>query len=90
MATATVRVAPVERWCEHYKPDIDFSAIKGMLVEIYPASLSKNKSISTWRNPCDGNWWSISDKSRKELADTLGIPVFFMGDSFCEHMLEMD
>jgi hypothetical protein len=85
--TAKVRIAPVERWCEHARRGEELDVCRklvGLVVEILPSSMGVDER-------CPGaRVWLITDESRDRLfaaVDRIVIPVPWR---LCEHMLEMD
>jgi hypothetical protein len=86
---ATVRIAPVEQWCEIAKSvkgtTLELAArIVGMPVDIYtegPHPKHGDDSVRTW---------IITEESKQRLFEAAGRPIPAKSYRFCEHMLEMD
>lgn len=87
---ATVRIAPVERWCTEVLDQArsvgkDGAEIAGRFVKILTQSVRQAQA-----NPCDGREWLIESECADELRSiTVGnYPQQLTW--ICEHMLEMD
>lgn len=86
---ATVRIAPVEQWCEfHTKHFRDArqrkicESLPGLEVEIYTETM--RMSITPL---CLGKLWDTTKKTDEKLRAKGCRP---QGLGICEHMLEMD
>lgn len=87
---ATVRIAPVKKWCEGIKKRIlsrgqqKTSYKPGREVSIHP-----NLMTIGWMY-CDGRVWQLEQSSADEMRADLGLGPDTSPSHFCEHMLEMD
>ena len=83
----TVRIAPVERWCEEAVEYVGFDHEKlpGREVQIYTHRTGRGTH-------CPGRWWVISNRSANEIRALVGREPIDDSDErgLCEHMLEMD
>lgn len=90
-AVATVRIAPVERWCEDTRPvqQIEGHPEVGMSIQIEANSMDPLME-------CDGKpakHWKITSESHVALCAKVGRkPQRWENGNvwICEHMLEMD
>ena len=88
---ATVRIAPVERWCKAVLSDMakeqnaNYHKVAGVFVEIDTASMQ-----ASYRKDCDGRMWMLTNRSSRQLDDILGWSHIPQCSLLCEHMLEMD
>lgn len=88
MRVATVRIAPVEMWCERARSTIE----KRGQSHAYPVGLPVDiiiSSLTVWRY-CDGRVWSLTNESANKIREVAGIPAERDYGGLCEHMLEMD
>ena len=89
---AKVRIAPVERWCEHYIEKLQqnplYANLPGMEVAIIPESLS----VLDDRHDEEFKWWQLETESAKEMLKVIGKHKKQPRPNWglCEHMLEMD
>jgi hypothetical protein len=92
---ATVRIAPVERWCEPMKaqmrdfPQYNYSVLVGLPIQIRPASMRIAADY------CGGKGWVVewdSVKVMDSLQGYTGRRAPKKGKEYraCEHFLEMD
>lgn len=86
---ATVKIAPIERWCGEL--------LGALRLLPYMRNLpGKNLQIETSHieiSPyCGGKWWVVSIDSANRNISQFGVKQWEPGDSpmVCEHMLEMD
>jgi hypothetical protein len=90
---ATVRIAPVEHWCEvskGYALRRMPCAEVGLQVEIITTTMHKGEPGA--QEDCDGRFWDLTRESATRLRQAIGFPDPGANDIFtlCEHMLEMD
>jgi len=84
---ATVRIAPVERWCRQMQYEASVvpaaSKLPGMAVQIDTSSMCKAR--------CEPNtrMWYLTPESKQKLYETVGVRGN-QKSGICEHMLEMD
>lgn len=86
---ATVRIAPVERWCEgalqYVASYSNYAVLAGMQVEILTESMKREEFSNS---PCKRSW-EVSEKSDREICEILDLD-YTPGGRICEGMLEMD
>lgn len=89
MPIATVRIAPVERWCEQTEYDSRNSLrdlIVGKEVQIDTASMTVAPGAF---HACSGKNWLLTPKCQDEIDEILHSNL--RGRAWwCEHLLEMD
>ena len=88
MSVQTVRIAPVEQWCEALlkSPDLTRNAAKmaGTLVQIDTATMRRPAITSG----CDGReWLVVNPEPFRGKAEAIGCCETYWA---CEHILEMD
>ena len=87
---ATVRIAPVERWCEPMRGEYQLRPLPqliGMVVAINTISMRTGKQCV---NRCETREWKIEPSPALELRESVGIGPAVDSVWICEHMLEMD
>lgn len=86
---ATVKIAPVEQWCEHIK-QVSRNTLRDLIVG-HEVSIDTASMTVAPKEPsaCRGKNWLLTPQSQLEIDEILfGRSI---GPSwFCEHMLEMD
>lgn len=82
---ATVRIAPMERWCE---PAKRYSKLpRGLEINIHTESCFDYGD--GFAQGCGGKAWIVEREWSKRRHEALGIPVTYP-HAVCEHMLELD
>lgn len=87
---ATVRIAPIERWCEEVldgsKHLPQRAQLPGMEIQIEPSSLYDGSIGGT----CTGKHWKASRESQDRIDKIIHGHTMRSASWWCEHMLEMD
>ena len=86
-----VRISPMERWCPYMRsrarhfPQLDYTKMPGVLVEIETESITQAEL-------CDAKMWKATHAAVAAIASVAGeVPQEDYPDTwFCEHMLETD
>lgn len=87
---ATVRIAPVEQWCENLQRRLEkFPAMAkavGLSIEIDTNSMR----LSAIMHDEPVRWWQATSESDARVCQAAGLEPTPDYHDFCEHMLEMD
>ena len=88
---ATVRIAPVERWCrrasEELKQYPGSAVVVGRLIEIIPSSMAVDVDVLGDPDEPGKKFWLVSESTQSQIISEIGE---HRGRWVCEHMLEMD
>lgn len=84
---ATVRIAPVERWCPAKRVGIDWDAVRAKQDNPMVKILTGTMKQCQW---CDGRAWVHEPNDVNELRASVGREPISDERWLCEHMLEMD
>lgn len=89
---ATVRIAPIERWCPAATEELVRHPLMAELVG-HVVQIETERVIPSGLEDCGGRMWETTESTRK-LFET-AVPSFGTGNLeyypwICEHVLEMD
>ena len=92
---ATVRIAPVERWCARHRKRKEYHALAGVQIEIIASEsrIQKRGESTNWHG-YDCRIWRLPASSVERIEQIIGRKLRFYPldapPAICEHMLEMD
>lgn len=79
---ATVRIAPIEHWCEPAKEWLEHPEIIGRALVIETSGVDSS-------DDCDGKLWIVPHKGNEWLYELVPLEAE-TENRVCSHMLEMD
>jgi hypothetical protein len=92
---ATVRIAPVERWCEEVKRTLSIFPALANIVGMPVGILTETMSETNCYQGEPAREWELAPESNRALDEATGTfeddaEHLQCGFRICEHMLEMD